>query len=197
MNIAMETRGLDKFEEMIRKLGQTGGTASVLAINDTALFARRLGSAAIRKELNLPLGYILGNRRLAITKYAKDSDPEATVTGEDRATSLARFSNSPRRFGRQRIPPRVKVLAGSGNQPMRGAFFLNLRGNNVGIAVRLKPGERVRNKRQMSGTSGGLYLLYGPSVGQAFRSAIERELPNISDYLEARFAHHAERLTRG
>lgn len=195
MNVQIETRGFDKFEQMIRNAGRVGNQAAAYALNDTALFARRLSSVQIRKELNLAAGYI--SQRLAIRKHAGPEDLEAIVRAEDRPTSLATFSNSPRRFGRQRLSPRVKVSAGGSNKPMRGAFFLRLSGNNVGIAVRLKPGERVRNKRQMSGTSSGLYLLYGPSVGQAFGSVAEKNLSQISDYAEVRVAHHLERLLRG
>lgn len=193
--IGLETRGLDRFEKMIHDAGVIGARAASLAINETAFFARRLSSVQIRKELNLSAGYI--GHRLTVRKVAKPNDLEAVVRAEDRPTSLAQFSNSPRRFGRQRLPPRVKVAAGGSNSPMRGAFFLRLAGNNVGIAVRLKPGERVRNKKQMSGVSSGLYLLYGPSVGQAFGSIAEKLLPQISDNLEVRTAHHLERLLNG
>lgn len=192
---ALVTRGLDRFAEMIRKAGRVGDQAASMGLNDTAEYARRLTSAQIRKEINLRAGNV--NARVRVRRTASPNDLEAIVSAEDRATSLANYSNSPRRFGRQRLPPRVKVLSSSSNAPMRGAFWIRLRGNNEGIAVRLKAGERVRNKRKMSSIGKGVYLLYGPSVGQAFHSQAQKALPQISDYAEARVAHHLARLIGG
>jgi hypothetical protein len=189
------TRGFDKFERMLRNAGSIGDQAASMALNETAQYARRITSAEIRKEIALRQGSI--SARIRVRRTASPNDLEAIVSAEDRATSLANYSNSPRQFGRQKRSPRVKVLSGGANQPMRGAFWIRLRGNNVGIAVRLKAGERVRNKNKMSSVGRGVYLLYGPSIGQAFGSQARKMIPQISDYAETRVAHHLERLFRG
>jgi hypothetical protein len=189
------TRGFDKFERMLRNAGSIGDQAASMALNETAQYARRITSAEIRKEIALRQGSI--SARIRVRRTASPNDLEAIVSAEDRATSLANYSNSPRQFGRQKRSPRVKVLSSGANQPMRGAFWIRLRGNNVGIAVRLKAGERVRNKNKMSSVGRGVYLLYGPSIGQAFGSQARKMVPQISDYAETRVAHHLERLFRG
>jgi hypothetical protein len=65
---------------------------------------------------------------------------------------------------------------------------------NIGLAIRLKPGETIRNKREMVAFSKGLYLLYGPSVGQVFDDvAIDME-PMLSDRMEDEFVRQFNRL---
>lgn len=191
----LETRGLDKLESLIRRAGEVGNQAASMGLNDAALYARRQTSAQIRKEIALTAGNI--NPRITVRRTASPGDLVAIVSAEDRATMLSNYATTPPRFGRQKMPPRVKVAAGGSASPMRGAFWLRLRGNNEGIAVRLKAGERVRNKNKMSSIGKGVYVLYGPSVGQAFGSQAEKMLPQISDYAETRVAHHLERLLYG
>jgi hypothetical protein len=41
---------------------------------------------------------------------------------------------------------------------------------NLGLAIRLRPGEVLQNKVSARKVASGLYLLYGPSVDQVFRS---------------------------
>ena len=41
---------------------------------------------------------------------------------------------------------------------------------NLGLAIRLRPGEKLQNKVAARRVEKGLYLLYGPSVDQVFRS---------------------------
>lgn len=61
---------------------------------------------------------------------------------------------------------------------MKKAFFIRLpQGSqmtetqfNLGLAIRLKPGEALMNKVQAVRMASGLYLLYGPSVDQVFRA---------------------------
>ena len=89
---------------------------------------------------------------------------------------------------------------------MRRAFFIRLRrGNavitaenaNVGLAIRLAEGERVDNKNTMGPLGGNLYLLYGPSVGQVFRTVAEKSADQVGDALAERFSHYLRRSTGG
>ena len=66
--------------------------------------------------------------------------------------------------------------------------------SNLGLALRLRPGESVLNKRQMVQVSGNLYLLYGPSVDQVFRSVAEDIAPEATDILEAEFLRLIDRM---
>lgn len=172
----------------IQELGDKGDRAAARAINDGAQFAVREGAKDISSQINLTQQYIKSGARLAVSGRASAGNLEATVTGRDRPTSLARFSSTPQVFGRQRLSPTVSVARGGSGQRIPGSFFMRLRkGNtgelgNVGIAVRLKPGETVPGKRvQPKASKSGLALLYGPSVGQAFRSAAPRAAGPTSD----------------
>lgn len=202
--------GLDNFSEYLRQYGPKATEAAQYAVNDAADFARRLGVVEIRKQVNLKARYLTGGgnqkARLAVTRRARSSDLEAIVTGRDRPTSLARYSPSAKTVGRRRTPIRVKVSASGAGGTFKNAFFMRLpRGSaavteensNLGLAVRLKPGERVRNKREMVPFGGGLYLLYGPSVGQVYRSVSVDTLDRVNDQLQDRFAHQINRLVRG
>lgn len=197
--IEIDIAPLQQMARRIEQLGAKADTAARIAINDGARFAVRSGTKDIASQINLTQRYISGgqNPRLGVSQFASATNLEATVTGRDRPTSLARFSRSSVRFGRQRLSPTVKVDKGAGGGRVKGSFFVKLRRGtqmdgesyNVGLAVRLKPGERIPGKRVMAkpGRS-GFYLLYGPSVGQAFRSAAPRAAGPVSDRVSNAFA---------
>lgn len=207
--IDIETSGIADFDRMIRRLGDDATLAARLAVNDGAEFARRLGAGEIRKQVNLPARYVTGGNaaaRLAVRKKAHNEDLEAIVTGRDRATSLARFASGSKAPGRRRTPVKVRVKAQGAAKAIPGAFFVRLRRGsqdvgpdafNVGLAIRLKPGQRLTGARQAVPFANGLYLLYGPSVGQVYRDVAEDSAGPVSDYVADRFAHHIERFMRG
>lgn len=178
--------------------------AARIAINDTAsrkavpTFRR-----AMLEEVNFPPGYI-NKDRFAQTKKATDADLSATITARFRPTSLARFAPGQSFEGARRAGGvRVRVNRGGASR-IPGAFFVKLRrgrdtsdGFNVGLAIRLKPGERLRGRRK--GASGvqlapDLYLLYGPSVDQVFRDVSVAESPQVADQLQREFLRQWVRL---
>jgi hypothetical protein len=168
-----------------------------MAINTTTKKARTLASRRIRDQVSFSATYLSdGNGRLSITKSATENDLEARIRGRFRPTSLARFATSSSSRG-----VRVRVKPGSG-QLMRRAFLMKLRAgsapidtkSNQGLAIRLKPGERVENKRRMLQVAGNLYLLFGPSVDQVFASTAEEIAPETSDILEAEFLRLLDRF---
>src|SRR5690625_6863150 len=103
--------------------------------------------------------------RLQITQYAQGRHLLGTILGTDRSTSLARFSSGAKRLSVQVAPGRRKRMG--------RAFLLPLRGGNIGLALRLKPGERLRNKKRVTQVSKNLYLLYGPAVNNVFDDVAE------------------------
>lgn len=155
------------------------------AINRAADRARTRSDRAIREHINFPARYL--SSRLQVSKKASGRSLEAVVTGRDRPTSLARFSND-RSAAAARRRGGVSVTVGTGSTRfMTGAFLMQLRGGNQGLAIRLKEGESVRNKR-VARVSKGLYLLYGPSVNQVFRSVADEQAgPDAADFLEREF----------
>ena len=172
-------------------------TAAVRAVNKTADRARTASAREILKQVALPPSYLQpGGGRLTVTKKARADDLEAVVTGRQRPTSLARFSS-----GGQPGGAGVSVTVAPGfARFMRRAFLIRLRAgaadldtkSNLGLALRLRPGERVENKRVMIPLKGNLYLLFGPSVDQLFATVREDIGPDTQDFLGAEFARLME-----
>jgi hypothetical protein len=206
VSVVIETRGLDALQALFDQLPEVADEAARLALNDTARFARRLGSKKVREEVAFRPRY-LGNDdegALSVAKFASSNDGEAVVRARNDARSLASFATGRPRFGK--AGAKVKVSGSRGPKRMDSAFYMKLRrGNNdidgenynVGLAIRLKKGERVSNKRQMKALGGGLYLLYGPSVAQVFDDVAIEMQGEVSDYLANEFVRQFERLSNG
>lgn len=167
-----------------------------MAVNSTTKKARTMAARRIRDQVAFSASYLSDqNGRLTITKYATDNSLEGRITGRERPTSLARFATGAAKGVRVRVKPGSSLA-------MRRAFFMRLRAgtadietkSNLGLALRLRPGESVLNKRQMVQVSGNLYLLYGPSVDQVFRSVAEDIAPEATDILEAEFLRLIDRM---
>lgn len=170
------------------------------AINKTTRDARAKAAREILKQVNLPASYVSPSQgRLSVAKQASPASLEGVIRARGRNTSLARFARaaggSPSRGG----GVFVSVKPGSSTF-MRRAFLIRLRqGNaltdtqfNLGLAMRLRPGETFKNKTDFVRMKNGLYLLYGPSVHQLFlardNTGIARELePEILADMTAEF----------
>jgi hypothetical protein len=172
--------------------------AATRAINSTAAKGRTMAARDIREQVNFPAAYLNpAGKRLVVSKEAQRNDLEARITARTRATSLARFISgtpTPNKAG-----VRVEVAPGRARF-LKKAFVVRLRaGNasidtksNLGLAVRLKPGQVLRNKTDVQKLDSGLYLLFGPSVNQIFRArdgeGVANDIaPDLSDYLEREF----------
>lgn len=151
--------------------------AALRAINKVARDSRAQAARLIRADVNFPAKYVgPGERRLYVSKQATRNSLEARITARGRATSLARFvvgNPTPNAAGVyvEVEPNKVKFL--------RRAFVIKLpqgkgsetdTARNLGLAVRLKPGQVLRNKLTARRVASGLYVLYGPSVSQVFRA---------------------------
>lgn len=175
-----------------------------IAINSIAQGAGlKLIQREIEKQAAFPAGYIEDPSRLRVSSLASDNNLEAKITARGRATSLARFAGSsalptPRGAG-------VTVTVNPGSpRTLKGAFLVRLRKGaslteddyNVGLAIRLKPGQQVINKNTQSSIqlSHNVYLLYGPSVDQIFRDvAVEQSSP-LADLVNNEFVRQFTRL---
>jgi len=179
--------------------------AARIAINDTTT---RMALPMYRKEMlaeiNFPPGY-LDKDRFGQTQKATDQKLESIITARFRPTSLARFAQGQSFEGARRTGGvNVRVNRG-GSKRINRAFFVRLNrggdtsdGFNLGLAVRLKPGERLLGRRK--GGSGvmlapDLYLLYGPSVDQAFATISTAKSPAVAEELEKQFIRQYVRLT--
>jgi len=167
--------------------------AAYRAVNRTADRARTSSARAIREQVAFPASYLNpSEERLFVRRRANADNLEATISAQMRPTSLARFATS----GTPGKPGVSVTVAPGFAKFMKRAFLIRLRAgnadldtkNNMGLAIRLKPGEQIRNKKQFRQLSGNLYLLYGPSVAQVFQTVREDVAPEASDFLAAEFA---------
>lgn len=148
---------------------------AVRAINKIAPQARTKAADKMRTQVNFPNGYLSpAGGRLIVSRLARRDSLESTISARGRPTSLARFVTgyTPGKKG-------VTVSVQSGKSvTMPEAFIVKLPAgrnietkSNMGLAVRLKPGTKLRNKTNAVRLDSGLYLLYGPSVDQVFLNA--------------------------
>jgi hypothetical protein len=195
IGIDIETLGFADLMKRVSRIEGDVDLASVLAVNRAARDGRVLAAEQIGEEVNYPAGY-LNKGRLKITKYATKSDVEAIIQGRDRPTMLSRFSRTRPRFGRQHGGVRVEVKPGR-TQQLDNAFFMRLRNDNIGLVVRTKKGESLRHSRGAKKLSDGLYLLYGPSVNQAFRGVASDIAPEVTAISRDEFLRQFRRLNNG
>lgn len=150
--------------------------AASQAINKMSRDKRARAAKMIRDQVNLPARYVSpSGKGLYVSKKASPTSLEGRITARGRPTSLAQFVQGAPRVGKAGVV--VEVQPGKARF-MKRVFPIRLpQGSaltatkyNLGLAIRLRPGERLRNKVSARRVSNGLYLLYGPSVDQVFRS---------------------------
>lgn len=177
--------------------------AAFLAINDTARDSVVTLRRAMTSQVNFPRGY-LNTDKLGIKRKANRINLEAVIAGRDRPTSLARFAPGATPENSRRRPIRVKVSKGgsgvvfNSDRRKASAFLLRLKNGNIGLAIRLKPGERLQNSDKAVRLQDNVYLLYGPSVDQVMQGVSEDLAPEIQETVASKFFRQFARLsTRG
>lgn len=198
----VEFGAISGLQSYLDALPDAASQAAKFALNDVA---QGPGLAVFRKAVadsaNFPPGY-LTDSRLGVTSKATSTRLATTITGRFRATSLARFAQSPT-VGKTGV--RVEVRRGH-SVDIKRAFIIRLRAGktltndsfNLGLAIRLKPGEKLRNTvgARPIALDKGLYLLYGPSVDQVFREVGSEEAPQVLKLVETEFYRQFFRLTK-
>jgi hypothetical protein len=185
---AVVIEGLDGVIGDLKNLPAEIAENAKRAINSTLRTTRAESARQIFNQVNFGASYLNEEGRFAISKFASQKDLSGTIRGRDRATSLARYST---KSGNGVF---VDVKQGVARRSSR-MFFLKLKSGtadidtkfNMGLAVRLKAGENVTNKRNMVQLSKGLYLLYGPSVAQVFASVADQSSTESALKLEKEF----------
>lgn len=206
--IDIQLRGLDSVEKFYATMPERTEKALRLAVNAASLHGARMAKKQMIAEVNRTSAYIGNpknlNAKLAVVKTAKAGDLESIVQANHRAASLAGFSNSPVSFGKPRTPIRVRV-GRSKTVELKRAFFIRLKRGatlsednyNLGIAMRLKPGEKVNNKNVHVSGNSRYAVLYGPSVEQMFNRITPEIADDVLAYAEREFLRQFERLKDG
>lgn len=206
MTVTTTLEGLEAAELYFESVPKIAARAARLAINDTiSRKGMQVIQAEILDQVNFPKGYLKGDR-LAIAQYATESNLEGVIRARKRATSLARFASPGTPLGSQtRQGVRVAVRNG-GSAYLRNAWLVRLKkgaslsedGYNVGLAVRVKPGDTISGKYSTHKSwlvPGSVALLYGPSVEQVFSDVAEQTGPEILDLVATEFFRQFERLS--
>lgn len=197
MSYVLAIEGLDELAERLGATEKQIDSWLSKAVNRTTTRYRTEASRAMREQIAFGARYLISGQggRLTIPRKATPNSPEATIRGRFDPTSLATFVKGVKRHGRR--SPTLEVSTGRRTQIDR-SFLMNLANGNLGLALRLRPGETIQNKRTMarrfSSKDRNLYLLYGPSVDQVFRSVREDIAPDAGDFLEKEFLRLAEAL---
>ena len=206
MSVRIEGSVFDDLSDYFERMPDITTDAARMAINHAAArSAIPLGRDEMYEQVNFPRGY-LSAARYGVTKKARNTDLESIVTARDRPTSLARFVKSPK-VGQRGV--QVEVHRGN-TKVMKRGFIIKLRSGasmdgtsfNVGLAIRLAPGERLSNKSMPVATYArslgpNVVLLYGPSVDQVFRSVADDIQPAVADSAVTEFFRQLSRLSNG
>jgi hypothetical protein len=196
MSYAVVIEGLASLGDLGREESERIKLAAVQAINKTAERARARAAKDIGEQVNFPKSYLApSGGRLALAERATRGKMEATIRARSRPTSLARFVvGGGKPGGRGGVT--VSVKPGNTKRLPR-AFLMRLKSGadatgNLGLAMRLKPGETLKGAFAKKKMKNGLYLLYGPSVDQVLLSnkgtGVARDIEDeTAEFLDAEF----------
>lgn len=206
MSVTVNLSDVLELEDFLAAVPDVTRQAASQAINSVLAGP---GLAEYRKgisdQIELPTGY-LNNDRLGVTQKSTPSRLEGRITGRQRATSLARFATSGSVGSRGGVS--VKVKKGGGSTFIKNAFKVRLKSGstldndnfNVGLALRLKPGQTVSGKRdtsRMVRLDANVVLLYGPSIDQVLRNDVaDAKTPEVVNKVATEFFRNFQRLSK-
>lgn len=200
----IDLRSLFALESFLDAAEDNTRIAASLAMNDVIGGPRGLGvyRKAIGRQINFPPGY-LNDDRFGVDRKATPSNLVASLVARQRPTSLARFATSGVVGGRGGVT--VKVKPNGAGKTFKSGFLVRLRagmedGGNIGLAVRLEPGQVLNKKDQsrMVHLESNVVLLYGPSIDQVLNTSVaDAETPEVVDNVATEFYRQFARLTNG
>lgn len=211
LGVKVTVEGDSVLQDYIERYPDVARKAARLAINDTLRKGRVKIKKRIMEKVNLKSRYLDSDR--LYVDLANDSTLSGKIVGRYRSTSLARFearqlyeSGTKRQAG---VSVRVKNV----QRKIPKAFLMNLKNENKGVAIRLKPGEKPKRRFEAkplyssrgpnAGKGKDIYLLYGPSIHQVMTSdkqgpsILEEVRPELTQYLNTEFKRQFARLSNG
>lgn len=206
MTVFLETSGIKEYVRYLEQFPNIVPRAAKLALNQTAeRKGLKLAREQMIRQVAFPSGYLYPPR-FEVSQKATEGSLLATITGQFTPTPLGRFSPSQRsrfltarKHNRKVSRPKIRVEVKPGHiVELPRAFLLTLRNGNVGLGIRLRPGETLQHtigaKVITKGPLRGVALLYGPSVDQVFRSVAADISPDLVLELDSEFLRQFLRL---
>lgn len=206
MTVFIEATGLKEYARYLEQFPVITPRAARIALNQTAeRKGLKLSRERMLQQVAFSSGYLYPPR-FEVSKKATDSSLLATIRGAFTPTPLARFAGAQRtRFATARAHnrrvnrPKIRVEIKPGHPiVLPNAFLLTLKNGNIGLGIRVKPGEVLHHsvgaKFIATGPLAGVYLLYGPSVDQVFRSVAAEISPDLLLELESEFLRQFLRM---
>lgn len=197
----IEANAIRELDAFLEANEEAARPAAAMAMNDvTGGKGLTHYKKSIRSQVAFPGGYLEEADKFGQTGYATPARLETKISARQRATSLARFASGA--LNGEGATVRVKP---GRSVRLRKAFMVRLRAGtaldddnfNLGLAVRVQPGQTIRGKRdtsRMVRLAKDVFLLYGPSVDQVFRSVAETETPAVLDEMGQEFLRQFTRL---
>lgn len=199
----IEAGAIKGLAEFLESAPEIATKAAAFAMNDvTGGTGLTRYKKAMKTQIAFPAGYLDDVERFGQTGFATPTRLETRIGARQRPTSLARFASGGV-IGKAGATVRVKA---GRSVHLKKAFMVRLRAGsvlddtsfNVGLAVRIAPGQRIRNKRDTSHMvhlAPNVVLLYAPSVDQVFKSVAETETPAVLDMMGNEFFRQFARLS--
>lgn len=199
----IEVSAIAGLAEFLDAAPQVTRQAAALAMNDiTGGKGLTRYKKSIKSQVAFPGGYLEEADKFGQSSFATPTRLETRISARQRATSLARFASGV--VGGEGATVRVKP---GRSVRLKRAFMVRLRAgtslddsnSNLGLAVRIKPGQLIRGKRDTSNMvrlAKDVFLLYGPSVDQVFRSVAETDTPKVLDEMGQEFFRQFARLSK-
>jgi len=195
--INYEAVGIAGLYESFSGLAKNNPRYASMAVNDASRKTITLGKKYMPTIVNINAGYF-NKDRYFVKSFSNPQTLTAIVAGRDKPTSLSAFA--PKQGGlrdgfiayRGMINAAVKPGGGSSFE----AYLLRLRSGNLGLAVRSQTAPSKAYRPKQVGQT-GLWLLYGPSVNQVFKSARSAMAPDIMNYLTSEYLRQLNRGLHG
>jgi hypothetical protein len=201
VSVDIDASSLVDLEHLFESFPEKARQAMSIALNEVARGpALKAARRNIMAQLNFPEGYL--DTRVEFKKPATPYNLEARIVGRDRPTSLARFvqpgtpTTPAGRAGSVARGVNVVVKRGAPRRIPQG-FLVNLRNSNIGLAIRLKPGETVHGVQRFNPVRlfPNVYLLYGPSVDQVLSDVGDQISEEVTSDIAEEFNRQFARLT--
>lgn len=198
----IEVSAIKGLTDFLDAAPETSRKAAALSMNDiTGGKGLTRYKKSIRSQVAFPGGYLEEADKFGQTGFATPGHLVTAISARQRPTSLARFASGGA-IGTEGLTVRVKP---GRSIRLKRAFKVRLRAGtsledgNTGLAVRLKPGQTFRGKKdtsKMVRLAKDVFLLYGPSVDQVFRSVAVTDTPAVLDEMGLEFLRQFTRLSK-